>query len=731
MGSVVFSDSYSTSIAGYATYDVRISYSESYSISTNKSTIEITDVELRKQGNGVNWGSLPFFGDIKVNGTTLISMDGGSSVRVSLSGDGYCSVAIPSSGSVDVSHNSDGTGSFTMQLVGGFSYSGDDYFCALYQGSPSQPFGVAETSKSVSLTTRPRASSVSVSNGYFGSNVPITISRHASSFTHTVKVSCAGYSQTLMTKGSTYPTVNWTPAVATYAPRITTAMSVRATVTCETYSGSTLVGTSTATCTLTLRAADVAPAVSIATADPQGYLSTYGRYVKSKSKIKVTLTNTLRYGATLALTQITANGATYNSSPATTGVIASASNTSVTAKITDSRGQTATASATIAIYDYTSPQINSFSVHRCNSDGTLNNSGAYMRVDYKVTVTALGNNNSKTLTLKYKKVSASSYTSQAITLSAYTQTGEVHNITADVNSSYNVQLVLSDDFTSATSTLTLPTASTRINWKSGENGGIAFGKVCEYDKTFEIADDWYLRYNNYIPLNNVVNKIPENADLNDYDLPGVYAVDTYNNAITITNIPSQNAGTLRVFASTGRAIIASSTWKYLIQEYITIFGKRYYRYGGSESGTAVTWDAWRTVYDSSDFPLSVTRGAADNYTPVFAYSDSGATLTVGNIAAKYFLFGGHVCVVSMRFNITNLGTHTNKENLQISLPNNVTPTLNTVAPVGVYYTSGGVSNLVIRTNTSGVLDIVDGIGGNYSAGVITTGFQGLFAVIVF
>ena len=175
-------------------------------------------------------------------------------------------------------------------------------------------------------------------------------------------------------------------------------------------------------------------------------------------------------------------------------MIASASNTSVTAKITDSRGQTATASVTIAIYDYTSPQINSFSVHRCNSDGTLNNNGAYMRVDYKVTVTALGNNNTKSLTIKYKKVSASSYTSQSVTLSSYTQTGEVHNIAADVNSSYNVQLVLADYFTSTTSTLTLPTASTRINWKSGENGGIAFGKVSEYDKTFEIADDWTIKF---------------------------------------------------------------------------------------------------------------------------------------------------------------------------------------------------------------------------------------------
>jgi len=490
MGSVVFSDSYSTSIAGYVTYDVRISYSESYSISTNKSTVKITAVELRKQGNSINWGSLPFFGDIKVNGTTLISMNGGSSVRVSLSGDGYCSVAIPSSGSVDVSHNSDGTGAFTMQLVGIFSYGGDDYFCALYQGSPSQPFGVAGTSKSVSLTTRPRASSVSVSNGYFGSNVPITISRHASSFTHTVKVSCAGYTETLMTRGSTYPTVNWTPAVATYAPRITTTMSATATVTCETYSGTTLVGAATATCTLTFRAADVAPAVSIATTDPQGYLSTFGRYVKSKSKIRVTLSNTLQYGATLSLTQITANGATYNSSPATTDVIASASNTSVTAKITDSRGQTATASVTIAIYDYTSPQINSFSVHRCNSDGTLNNSGAYMRVDYNVTITALGGHNNRYLKVRYKKRSASSYTEASITMSSFSQSGEVHNITADVNSTYDVQLVLTDYFGSATYTVVLPTGLTRVNFAAGEGGGIGIGKVSEANHVLDFSSSW-------------------------------------------------------------------------------------------------------------------------------------------------------------------------------------------------------------------------------------------------
>ena len=271
-----------------------------------------------------------------------------------------------------------------------------------------------------------------------------------------------------------------------------------------------------------------------------------------------------------------------------------------------------------------------------------------MRVDYKVTVTALGNNNSKSLTLKYKKVSASSYTSQAITLSAYTQTGEVHNITADVNSSYNVQLVLSDDFTSVTSTLALPTASTRINWKSGENGGIAFGKVSEYDKTFEIADDWYLRYNNYIPLNNVVNKIPANADFNDYISPGVHAVGDNSTAATIANIPKQSAGTLRVFSSAGAAITASSTWKYLIQEYIAYTGERYQRYGESGSGTAVTWRAWVTIYTSANFEnppiryvdksgISVTISSNGGYQSLGTFTSLG--VPTGATVVSFFIKG--------------------------------------------------------------------------------------------
>ena len=502
MAQVTFSDTYYVSWVGSISANVRLTFDEAYTLATNKTTLTLSKIELQVVDNATNYSSCPLLGSIQVDGTTVATIDNSGSGKiatVAITGSGWSTANISNLTitPVTVTHNDNGTKSVTVKLLSGYTQD-ESFFCARYSGGVTQcPFGVrAPVSLSMALTTRPRASSVSATNANFGSAVTITISRHSSSFTHTVKASCAGRTETVMTKSSTYPTVTWTPSVANFAPLITNAMSATATITCETYSGSTLVGTATTTCTLSFTAASVAPSVSISTADPNGYLSTYGRYIVGKSKIRVTLTNTLKYGASLSATQITANGTSYSSSPATTDVISSTSNTSVSAKITDSRNQQATASTSIQIYDYTSPKINSFSVYRCNSDGTSNNSGAYARVNYNVTITALGDHNSKALRIKYKKSSASSYTTKTVTLSSYSQSGNVHDIVADLDSSYNIILELQDDFSTVSAAKILPTASTHINHGAGSTGGIGIGKVSENAKTIEIASDWSISVGN-------------------------------------------------------------------------------------------------------------------------------------------------------------------------------------------------------------------------------------------
>lgn len=490
MGSVVFSDAFTQSYIGYGSYDVKVDFSEAYNQAQNKTTVKITGIAIRKNSNSANYGSMAVYGSIKVGGTTLVTVHG-SPAYANMDGTTYRPVTGWSSSSVDIQHNADGSANTTFQLIAGITANGVAIFGAALQRAA---FGSRAASKSVALTTHPRISSVSVTDAYIGEPVTITLNRYNAAFTHTVKATCAGNTETLLTKGSTYPTLTWTPALATYAPLITNAMTATATITCETYNGDALIGQSTTTCTLTLKAADVAPTLALATADPEGHLTTYGKYVKSKSKITVTLTPTLKYGASLAATSISANGEQFTASPATTNYIASASNTAVSASIQDSRGQTANASGTIQIYDYDPPAINGFSAHRCNQDGTENNAGAYFAVTYDINVAPLGNHNSKTLTVKYKKLAASTYSSQVFTPSAYSTTGTTTPIAVDTNSTYNIQLVLEDDFatgqSAATAELVLPTAETRMNWGPGKNGGVAIGKVSEKNKTLEIADGW-------------------------------------------------------------------------------------------------------------------------------------------------------------------------------------------------------------------------------------------------
>ena len=295
MASVEFSDSYRIASIGYPTNYIRVDYSEvEYDVTNNRTKVRLDGVYIKYTGAAANSRC---FGTLKFNGTTVLTMSG-SPYTLTVGGS-YTYIPNTSNGAtVWVQHNAIGAATMTISLTGGTrNDDNDDVFGALYYyGSGYPVIGVrTPATKSVSLTTRPRVSQVSATNANFGENVTITLNRYNSGFTHTVTASCAGRTETIMTKGSTYPTLTWTPAVADFAPLITNAMSATATITCYTYNGDTLIGQATTTCALSFLAADVAPSVSIATADPQGLLAIYGKFIKSKSKITATLSPVLAY----------------------------------------------------------------------------------------------------------------------------------------------------------------------------------------------------------------------------------------------------------------------------------------------------------------------------------------------------------------------------------------------------------------------------------------------------
>lgn len=463
---------------------LRLKVERTYNAATNRSTLTITP-----QSYHTRYGAKCYLlknASLTLNGNTVYSGGGtdqsSTTIYVQYTGSSTWADAVDqSTGNVvawtaTVDHASDGSATFNFGVS--FRFYSSSVYTTFYSVSGS------------ASATEPRASSVSANNGTFGSAVAISVTRQSTAYTHTVTVACLGRTETVATKTTT-TSLSWTGAVATYAPLLTNAMSTTATITCQTYSGSTLIGTTTVTITMTLPVAAVKPSTAISIADPTGYASTYGGYVASKSRLRVTLTNTLRYGATLASTAITANGQSFSASPAETSEIV-AGNTAVTARITDSRGQASdTASSSITILAYSAPAITALSVRRCDQDGTANNAGAYCQVTYGVRVTALNNHNSRSLILKFKKKSVSSWTSQTVTLSAYTENGTVI-FAADTESTYDVRLELTDDFSTSARETALSTAYAFINFGSGANAGIGIGMVNQAQKSVEIAGDWKL-----------------------------------------------------------------------------------------------------------------------------------------------------------------------------------------------------------------------------------------------
>lgn len=137
-------------------------------------------------------------------------------------------------GECTVTQNADGTKSITLAWTGDVSFSGS--------------VGMLTGSATISLPTIPRATTPSVGTLTMGSASTITLSPASSSFTHTLRYQVGAASGTIVTKTSS-TSVSWTPALtlANQVPNATTAVG---TLYCDTYSGSTLIGTKSVSITL-------------------------------------------------------------------------------------------------------------------------------------------------------------------------------------------------------------------------------------------------------------------------------------------------------------------------------------------------------------------------------------------------------------------------------------------------------------------------------------------------
>ena len=463
-----------------------------------------------------------------------------------------------------------------------------------------------------------------ISSGTLGVSQQVSVIIADTPYEHNVKIKlvakCGSNSVTVLEKTSTqgYFSANFTPPI-TWASNNTTGTSVSVVFT---LSGTDLVNnlsTNTVTKTVTMAIpSSVKPSTSMALSDTTGYLSKYGSYIRYKSKVKVQLTNTLSYNSPISSYNIKANGVTYTTNPVTTDILKTAGTNKITAYVTDKRGRSSnTVSKNITVLDYANPSV-SFSVRRCNEDGTLNENGGYCKVTYSVSISSLSNKNSKTLKLSYKVSSESTTTNVTLPMTSYSVTNQNYIFQASDDKSYNIALSATDDFITTTKSTVLSTAYTLIHFnESGK--GIAIGKISEGDK-FEVAMPAEFKNGiNGIPdLKSAIDnagllpeiEFPTSANLNTlaYCNVGRYYCATNVRTATLSNCPTANAFVMEVYSPLSKDSSISPTGNvYRVRKILDYMGNEYIQYIDIYNNTP-TYSAWRKILKSND--ITTTSGTA-------------------------------------------------------------------------------------------------------------------------
>lgn len=503
---------------------------------------------------------------------------------------------------LNITHNSDGSKKLPVS--------------ASYTSGVSS--GTVAASATKALTTIPRKSTLSVSNGTLGTIQALTVARQSSSFTHTITYKCDQASGTVCTKSSS-TSISWTPPLSLASMNLA-GTSVYITFTITTYNGNTSIGNNNYTKTFAIPAS-VKPSCTVSVEDAMGYRAKYGGYVQNKSKLAVKITPTLAYESPIKSYYAIADFNSFASASFTTSLLSNAGTTSVLAMVTDKRDRTSDPYEVnnLTVLPYSPPKISQVSWKRVDiEDLAPNPNGEYIQIQFSASVSPLNNINTVSFRIDIKESGKAWEESTPYewtpTSNIYEVTNEKYLIPANPAKSYEFRLTVSDDFSDIIKIFTMSTKSVFIS--QGKNGtGISFGKAVELGKDESLGGVGVADFGFDAKFNSPVYGkvtgldklpyIPSGSNLDDYLTTGCWAI--YSNSSenlpsradqiycgdkllgTDDTVPPARAGRFEVISSTGEGIRAEQ-YSYLRQ--------KFYPYNSSNA----VWER------------DITRGANDIWT---------------------------------------------------------------------------------------------------------------------
>lgn len=408
------------------------------SIENNTSSIYWEVVPVGNTGN--HWVTCgPII--VNLNGSNVVDITGRVDVADPSASSTY-SHPWKKSGSFSVTHDVNGNAKIT-----GWAKA------AIYSSSVNSTY----SNYSIDLPQIPRKSTVTASNVTLGNTVSININRASSSFTHTIRWAFGNKSGTIATKTSNTSVLF--PTYVDLALEIPNSTTGTCTIYCDTYSGDTLIGTTTYNITLSVPS-NIVPTIkrftsSIASTNPPGC----GLYVKNNSTVKWTASSVSgAKGSTIKKCVISGPNLSYetnsssNSYSATSSTLTTFGEKTYTVTVTDSRGRSASMTNDITVVDYNPPTIKSAVSFRSNVDGLQNGSGTYVTHRLSINYYSLNSKNSVTVKVFRKLKTEATYSNQIIIpTSSYSISGSIITVTYTyptttfpVDKAYNFKFIVSD-----------------------------------------------------------------------------------------------------------------------------------------------------------------------------------------------------------------------------------------------------------------------------------------------
>ena len=314
----------------------------------------------------------------------------------------------------------------------------------IYSGSGS----TRNTTFNYTLAIDPAASRISATDANIESASTISITKYDTNFTTTVSYKATGQSSytTIWTKEK-HTSYGWTVPSSLYA-LIPKAKTIDITLQCQTYSGSTLIGTETCTMTATASESKCQPSVSVTAVDTNAntiaLTGSNQNIVKGFSNVQVTTTATAKNSATISSVSVTCGSAKKTGTSVT---FEKAESATITVTVTDGRGYSNSATASgLTLVNYIIPTIvESISRESPTSDVVnISVTGKWFNGNFG-SVT-----NSIRAQVRHKPKNQSEYTdsdvyrTMTVTTSGNTYTATLALTGLDYTQAYNIRIRVSD-----------------------------------------------------------------------------------------------------------------------------------------------------------------------------------------------------------------------------------------------------------------------------------------------